>query len=100
MGSRPLQIFSTMMVGAPIIWETHTSASSGTSSDRDELDLAVFANRLDGHQLADVGVTRRRAENGRAERHILDFLNTDHSSHGKRFSLLNLEGCFLSLESF
>jgi len=32
MGSRPLQIFSTMMVGAPIIWDTHTTASSGTSS--------------------------------------------------------------------
>ena len=30
MGSRPLQIFSTMMVGAPIIWDTHTTASSGT----------------------------------------------------------------------
>lgn len=72
MGSRPLQIFSTMMVGAPIIWDTHTTASSGTSSGEMSSTSPYFLMASMAMSLPDVRVAAPAgAENRRAKRHVL-----------------------------
>ncbi len=96
MGSRPLQIFSTMMVGAPIIWGNAHQRIVGDLVRRDELDFAVFANRLDGHQLADVrGRPRRPAPRTVAPSAISSISLTPIILRMENASpFLNLEGCF------
>ena len=54
--SSPLGSFSTITVGAPIIADGTTSASSAHLVDVDDRHRAVLADRRAREQLADVGV--------------------------------------------
>ena len=98
--SSPCGSFSVITVGAPIMQTGAISASSAKPSTSTSLHLAVTADRLLRHQLADIGIAAAAgSENGAAGRDVVEIGDVDQADelqfrHGARASgLAEHEDC-------